>query len=91
MSYRYRDAWVDETGDVTTNNLSQVIYWDDQERVDLSVRYDLEALTGYKASIFLDMNNLTDETDVRYTGKRWNPNQVEAYGRRYLLGFRFSM
>ncbi|HCC45623.1 MAG TPA: hypothetical protein DEQ32_14555 [Gammaproteobacteria bacterium] len=91
VSYRYRDAWLDETETSSAFGLSDGVYWDDQERVDLSVRYDLEALTGYKASIFLDMNNLTDETDVRYTGKRWNPNQVEAYGRRYLLGFRFSM
>ena len=91
ISYRYRDSWLDETETSSAFGLESGVYWDEQERVDLSIRYDLEALTGYKASIFFDMNNLTDETDVRYTGARWNPNQVEAYGKRYLIGFRFSM
>ena len=91
LSYRYRDSWLDETETGAVFGLAEGIYWDEQERVDLSIRYDLEALTGYKASLFLDMNNLTDETDVRYTGSSWNPNQVEAYGKRYLVGFRFSI
>ena len=91
ISYRYRDSWLDETETSSAFGLESGVFWDEQERVDLSIRYDLEALTGYKASIFFDMNNLTDETDVRYTGARWNPNQVEAYGKRYLIGFRFSM
>ena len=90
LSYRYRDAWLDET-EAGVLGTPTGIYWDEQERVDLSVRYDLEPLTGQNISLFLDMNNLTDETDVRYTGKTWNPNQVEAYGKRYLLGVRYSL
>ncbi|MEJ6670866.1 MAG: TonB-dependent receptor, partial [Pseudomonadales bacterium] len=65
--------------------------WDAQTRVDVSVRYDLEGIIGHKVSVFLNLNNLTDETDVRYTGKSWNPNQVESYGKRYLAGFRYSL
>ncbi len=90
LSYRYRDAWLDETETGAVFGLAEGIYWDEQERVDLSIRYDLEPLIGQNVSLFLDMNNLTDESDVRYTGGRWNPNQVEAYGKRYLAGFRFS-
>ena len=90
LSYRYRDAWLDET-EAGVLGTPTGIYWDEQKRLDLSVRYDLEPLIGHKASLFLDMNNLTDETDIRYTGSTWNPNQVEAYGRRYLLGVRYSL
>lgn len=90
LSYRYRDQWLDET-EAGQVGLPVAVLWDEQERLDLSVRYDLEALTGYQAQIFLDVNNLTDETDVRFTGNSWNPNQVEAYGRRYTFGLRFSI
>jgi len=91
LSYRFRDAWLDETESAGVFGLAEGVYWDEQTRLDLSVRYDLEQFTGYKASLFLNMNNITDETDVRYTAKAWNPNQVESYGRRYLIGFRFSL
>ncbi len=90
LSYRYRDAWLDET-EAGLLGTPVGIYWDEQKRLDLSVRYDLEPLIGHNVSVFLDMNNLTDETDIRYTGSTWNPNQVEAYGRRYLVGVRYSL
>ena len=56
----------------------------------MALRYNLHELTGYQASIFVDLNNLTDETDFRYTGAKWNPNQSESFGRRFLVGVRFS-
>ncbi|HIL82644.1 MAG TPA: TonB-dependent receptor [Pseudomonadales bacterium] len=90
LSYRYRDAWLDET-EAGHLNTPTGIYWDEQERVDLSLRYELAPLVGHDISLFANFNNLTDETDVRYTGKDWNPNQAEAYGRRYLVGFRYSL
>ena len=58
--------------------------------MDASVRYDLEALTGQKASIFADFNNITDESDMRYTAQRWNVNQVESFGRSFLAGVRYA-
>jgi outer membrane receptor protein involved in Fe transport len=91
VSYGYRDAWLDETELAGVFGLAEGVYWDEQTRVDVSVRYDMEELIGHKVSVFLNLNNLTDETDVRYTGKSWNPNQVESYGRRYLAGFRYSL
>ncbi len=91
LSYRYRDAWQDETETGAVFEFTQAIFWDEQSRLDLSIRYDLEPLIGYKASVFLDMNNLTDENDSRYAAERWNPTQNEYYGRRYLAGIRFSM
>lgn len=86
LNYRYRDSWLDTTeADVGDGN-----YWDEQERVELSLRYDLEELTGYKAIVYADLMNLSDYEDVRYTGNTRNPNQIETYGSRYVLGIRAS-
>ena len=86
LNYRYRDSWLDTTeADVGDGN-----YWDEQERVELSMRYDLEEFTGYKAIVYADFMNLSDYEDVRYTGNLRNPNQIETYGSRYTLGIRAS-
>ena len=53
-------------------------------------RQDLEGLTGQKASLFLDLNNITDESDMRYTSEPWNVNQVESFGKRFIGGVRYS-
>ena len=90
LTYRYRDRWLDETETGAVFGLDSGVYWAHQMRLDAALRYDLEELTGYQASIFLDVNNITDEADVRYSGHEWNPNQVEAYGRRMLGGIRFA-
>lgn len=91
LSYRYRDAFQDETETGAVFGFTQAIYWDEQSRVDLALRYDLEPLIGYKASLFLNVNNLTDEQDGQYAGKEWNPIRNESYGRRYVAGVRFSL
>ena len=90
LTYRYRDRWLDETETGAVFGLDSGVYWAHQMRLDAALRYDLEELTGYQASLFLDVNNITDEADVRYSGYEWNPNQVEAYGRRMLGGIRFA-
>ncbi len=90
LTYRYRSEWLDETETGAVFNLGGGVYWAAQNRLDASVRYDLEALTGQKASIFADFNNITDESDMRYTAKRWNVNQVESFGRHFLAGVRYA-
>ena len=44
LSYRYRDAWQDETETGAVFEFTQAIFWDEQSRLDLSIRYDLEPL-----------------------------------------------
>lgn len=86
LNYRYRDFWLDTTeADVGDGN-----YWDEQERLELSLRYDLEEVTGFKAIVYADLMNLSDYEDVRYTGNARNPNQIETYGSRYVMGIRAS-
>lgn len=86
LSYRYRDSWLD----ITENDTRDGVYWDAQDRLELSLRYDLEEMTGMKAIVYADFNNLNDATDIRYTGNAGNPNQVESYGSRYVMGVRVS-
>jgi len=84
LNYQYRDAWLS-----TTENDSLAEFWDEQERLDASIRYNLPYQPGGAAvTLFANANNLTDATDVRYLGQRATPNQVEAYGRRFLFGVR---
>ena len=90
LTYRYRSEWLDETETGAVFNLGGGVYWAAQNRLDASVRYDLEALTGQKASIFADFNNITDESDMRYTAQPWNVNQVESFGRSFLAGVRYA-
>lgn len=86
LNYQFRDAWLS-----TTENDSMGEYWDAQQRVDLSVSYILPwTIGGGDLSLYANANNLTDEQDIRYVGTTRTPNQVESYGRRYLVGMRFN-
>jgi TonB-dependent receptor len=92
LSYRYRDSFADETETGAVFGFTEAIYWDEQSRVDLAVRYDLSPfIGGYNASLFLNVNNLTDEEDAQYAGKKWKTIRVEEYGRYYVAGVRFSL
>tara|TARA_S200000501_G_scaffold329583_1_gene330276 strand:+ start:216 stop:2759 length:2544 start_codon:yes stop_codon:yes gene_type:complete len=86
INYQFRDAWL-----TTTEDTGGGQYWDEQERVDFSVRY-LLPLGGedLQATVFANLNNLTDSVDVRYRGTAVSPDQVEGYGRRYLIGVRID-
>ncbi len=91
LSYRYRDKFQDETETGAVFGFTQAIYWDEQSRLDLAMRYDLEPLIGYQASLFVNVNNITNEEDGQFAGSSWNWIRNESYGRRYLAGVRFSL
>ena len=91
ITYRYRSEWLDETETGAVFGLSGGVYWAPQMRLDASIRYDLEELTGQKASIFVDFNNISDESDMRYTAAPWNVNQVESFGRAFTAGLRYCL
>lgn len=82
LNWQWRDTWLDDISpDATTD-----FYWKDTERLDLSVRYQLNKTIGF----YLDANNLSDEIGVRYQGSEALPVEVEGFGRRYMLGVRAS-
>ncbi|WP_049630655.1 TonB-dependent receptor [Cellvibrio sp. pealriver] len=82
LNWQWRDAWLDDISADATSDY----YWKDTERLDLSVRYQLNDTIGF----YLDANNLSDEIGVRYQGTEALPVEVEGFGRRYLLGVRAS-
>lgn len=83
INYQYRDEWVSPIEDPSEK-------WGEQKRVDLSISYELPFdFNGARMSVYLNANNLTDETDVRFAGNG-TINQSESYGRRYLLGARVN-
>lgn len=82
LNWQWRDAWLDDISADATSDY----YWKDTERLDLSVRYQLNDTIGF----YLDANNLSDELGVRYQGTEALPVEVEGFGRRYLVGVRAS-
>lgn len=83
LNYQYRDEWISPIEDPSE-------YWGDQERMDFSAIYTLPVdLGGASASLYANVNNLTNETDVRYAGNG-TINQSESYGRYFLMGFRLN-
>lgn len=84
LNYQYRDDWLSTT---ENDNLSE--FWAEESRVDLSVRYvlPLNSFDGV-VTLFANANNLADSIDVRYSDSPRTPNQVEGFGRRWLVGVR---
>lgn len=85
LSWQHRTDWLDEvfpSGSSANSNL----YWGDSQRLDLSVRYQVNDTY----SLFLDANNLTNEEGVRYQGREDRPYEIEGFGRKYLVGVRAS-
>lgn len=81
LSYQWRDDWVDGlnlTGDDT--------FRADTESLDFSGRYAISKTL----SLYLDANNLTDETYVAYDRVPSRPIEVEQIGRRFMAGVRFA-
>lgn len=84
LNYQYRDDWLS-----TTENDSLTEFWEETERMDASIRYTLpQPILGGSFTIAVNGNNLTDERDVRYVNGRATPNQVEGFGRRWVVSVR---
>jgi TonB-dependent receptor len=80
IGWQHRTEWLDDiSGDRNSD-----LYWDAQERWDLSLRLQMTE----QLSVYADVNNLTDELGVRYQGIQSRPYEVEGFGRRYLFGVR---
>ena len=88
INYQYRDEWLS-----TTENDALAEFWDEQERLDLSIRYvvPVELPGAAQVTLFANANNLTEFEDVRFEGSPATPNQVEGYGRRFLFGVRVDI
>lgn len=83
LNYQYRDEWISPIEDPEE-------VWGETKRLDLNAMYQLPwDLNGAMATVYFNANNLTNEVDIRYDANH-QPNQVESYGKRYLMGIRVS-
>lgn len=83
LAYNYRSKFI-QTFDVVSPELN--VYWDDRASLDLSAEYEL----GRQWGLFLEANNLTNVTQVRFQGERARVLEMEEFGRSWLAGFRYK-
>jgi TonB-dependent receptor len=92
LAYQYRTAWRQSVGNYTTVSGVVVpdgngdIFWDDDDELDLSVRYRLSDAF----EVYFDGVNLLDGGGRRYADSPNHPIEYETFGRRYIAGVRFN-
>lgn len=92
LAYQYRTEWGQSVGEYQVLNGVLVpvtngdVYWDDDEELDLSIRYSINDNFEW----FFDAVNLTDDAGRRYGDDPGHPIEHETFGRRYIMGVRFS-
>lgn len=92
LAYQFRTEWGQGVGDYQVLNGIVVpvtngdVYWDDDEELDLSIRYQVSDTFEW----FFDAVNLTDDAGRRYGDDAGHPIEHETFGRRYIMGVRFS-
>ena len=83
LAYNYRSKFI-QTFDVATPELN--VYWDDRASLDFSAEYDLTRQWG----MFLEANNLNNDTQIRFQGERARVLEMEQFGRSWLVGVRYK-
>jgi TonB-dependent receptor len=92
LAYQYRTPWGESVGAyrVAGGGVYPVdngdIFWDSDEEIDLSVRYQVNK----NWELFFDGVNLGDMGARRYGDQKRYPIEFEKFGPRYIGGFRFN-
>ncbi|HOY78328.1 MAG TPA: TonB-dependent receptor [Hyphomonadaceae bacterium] len=94
LAYQFRTAWRQSVGDYalvgTTGILQPVsngdIYWNDDEEIDLSIRYQVSDNLEW----YFDASNIGDQEAIRYGDSKMYPIEIERFGPRYTTGIRFN-
>lgn len=92
LAYQYRTPWGQSIGTYRTINGKTYadgngdIYWDTDNELDLSVRYQINDTV----EIYMDAVNLTNLGARRYGDQDIYPIEFERFGARYLAGVRFN-
>ncbi len=82
LAYQYRTHWIQSLGSDQNGDT----YWDNDEEIDLSVRYRLNDNLEW----FFDGANLGNQPAIRYVGAPIFPIERERFGERYMTGLRFN-
>ncbi len=92
LAYQYRTSWGESVGAyrVTNGIVNPVdngdIFWNADEELDLSVRYQV----NQNVEIYFDGVNLTNQGARRYADTTAFPIEYEKFGPRYIGGVRFN-
>ena len=93
LAYQYRTPWGQSVGSYQlVNGLvypgvgNSDIYWDSDEEVDFSARYQFNE----NLEVFLDALNLTNAGAARFDNESKYPIEYEKFGRRFVSGVRFN-
>lgn len=92
LAYQFRTPWGQSVGDYQVLNGKTVpvnngdIYWDDDEELDLSVRYQVTE----NFELTFDAANLTNDRGRRYGDTSAFPIEFEKFGRRFIAGVNFT-
>ncbi|MCF2907573.1 TonB-dependent receptor [Pseudoalteromonas sp. DL2-H2.2] len=82
IAVNHKGEYIEDHGDNTTLDT----YYGDYTSVDATASYYLND----NAMIYLELNNLTDEPLQYFTGSEQRPNQIEYYGIRGQIGFKYD-
>lgn len=91
LAYQWRSPWGQSVGayrvinGVTYPVDNGDIFWDSDEEMDLSARYQVTR----QIEIFFDGVNLLNQSARRYGDKKIYPIEYEKFGPRYIGGIRF--
>ncbi len=92
LAYQYRTPWGQSIGAYRVVNGGTYpvdngdIFWDSDEEVDLSVRYQVNK----NLEAYFDGANLTNQGARRYGNQSAYPIEYEKFGPRYVVGVRFN-
>lgn len=92
LAYQYRTPWGQSVGAYRTINGTLFpadngdIYWDSDEELDLSVRYQVTS----NLEAYFDAVNLTNQGARRYGHDDQHPIEYEKFGPRFIGGVRFN-
>ncbi len=93
LAYQYRTPWGQSIGSYQVVNGSVYpgtgnagIFWDSDEEIDFSARYQVND----NIEVYLDALNLSNAGAARYDDNAKYPIEYEKFGRRFVTGVRFN-
>ena len=92
LAYQYRTEWGQSIGEYQVLNGATVpvtngdVYWDDDEELDLSIRYQVND----NFELTFDAVNLTNDPGRRFADDPGKPIEFERFGRRFIAGVNFT-
>ncbi|MFT5758958.1 MAG: TonB-dependent receptor [Alteromonadaceae bacterium] len=82
LAVNHKGKYIEDHG----SNRSLDTYYGDYTSVDFTASYNITS----QAMFYIELNNLTDEPLEYFTGSEQRPNQIEYYGIRGQIGFKYD-